>query len=98
MAIHEAMYAGLLVGQIDVSGATVDDMLPHFDPEQRYACVMVTDESLGADGIVATKDIRSIADLKGRTVAFRRTHGLAVLLERTAEGRSQSGRTSRTWT
>ena len=70
MAIHEALYAGLLAGQIDVSGATVDDMLPHFDPEQPYACVMATDESLGADGIVATKDIKSIADLKGKVVAF----------------------------
>ena len=32
MAIHEAMYAGLFAGQVDVIGATVDDMLPHFDP------------------------------------------------------------------
>jgi NitT/TauT family transport system substrate-binding protein len=70
MAIHEALYAGLLVGQVDVSGATVDDMLPHFDPEQPYACVMALDESRGADGIVATKDIRSIVDLKGKVVAF----------------------------
>jgi NitT/TauT family transport system substrate-binding protein len=70
MAIHEALYAGLLAGQIDVSGATVDDMLPTFDPEQPYECVMALDESLGADGIVATKDIRSIADLKGKLVGF----------------------------
>jgi NitT/TauT family transport system substrate-binding protein len=70
MAIPEALYAGLLAGQIDVSGATVDSILPHFDPEQSYACVMVTDESLGADGILARKDIRSIADLRGKTVAF----------------------------
>ena len=27
-------------------------------------------QSLGADGIVATNDIRSIADLEGKTVAF----------------------------
>jgi NitT/TauT family transport system substrate-binding protein len=70
MAIHEALYAGLLAGQVDVSGATVGDMLPHFDPEQPYACVMALDESRGGDGIVATKDIRSIADLKGKVVAF----------------------------
>jgi NitT/TauT family transport system substrate-binding protein len=72
MAIHEALYAGLLAGQIDVSGATVDDMLPTFDPEQPYECVMALDESLGADGIVATKDIQSIADLKGKLVGFSR--------------------------
>ena len=28
------------------------------------------DESLGGDGIVASKDIQSIADLKGKVVAF----------------------------
>src|SRR5262245_42994774 len=69
MAIPEALYAGLLAGQIDVSGATVDSILPHFDPEEPYACVMVTDESLGADGILAARDIQTIADLRGKTVA-----------------------------
>jgi NitT/TauT family transport system substrate-binding protein len=70
MAIHEAMYAGLFAGQIDMIDATVDDMLPNYDPEQPYACVFTLTESLGADGIVATNDIRSIADLEGKSVAF----------------------------
>jgi NitT/TauT family transport system substrate-binding protein len=70
MAIHEALYAGLLAGQIDVSGGTVDDMLPRFDPEDPYACFMAIDESRGGDGIVANKDIQSIADLRGKLVGF----------------------------
>jgi NitT/TauT family transport system substrate-binding protein len=70
MAIHEAMYAGLFAGQIDVFPGSVDDMLPHFDPEDPYVCFMALDESHGGDGIVANKDIKSIADLKGKTVAF----------------------------
>jgi NitT/TauT family transport system substrate-binding protein len=70
MAVHEAMYAGLFAGQIDAIDATVDEMPPNFDAEQPYACVFTMTESLGADGIVASKDIRSIAELKGRTVAF----------------------------
>jgi NitT/TauT family transport system substrate-binding protein len=70
MAVHEAMYAGLFAGQIDMIDATVDDMLPNFDPEQPYACVFTLTESLGADGIVARNDIRSIADLEGKVVAF----------------------------
>ncbi len=49
-------------------------MLPHFDPEDPYACVLALDESRGADGIVATKDIRSIADLKGKIGGIRRAH------------------------
>jgi NitT/TauT family transport system substrate-binding protein len=70
MAIHEAMYAGLFAGQIDVINASVDDMLPNFDPKQPYVCVLVIDESLGGDGIVANKDVQSIADLKGKLVGF----------------------------
>jgi NitT/TauT family transport system substrate-binding protein len=64
------MYAGLFAGQIDMIDATVDDMLPNYDPEQPYACVFTLTESLGADGIVARNEIRSIADLESRTVAF----------------------------
>jgi NitT/TauT family transport system substrate-binding protein len=70
MAIHEAMYAGLFAGQIDVVDASVDDMLPNFDPQYPWACVLVLGESLGGDGIVANKDIQSIADLKGKVVGF----------------------------
>jgi NitT/TauT family transport system substrate-binding protein len=70
MAVHEAMYAGLFAGQIDMIDATVDDMLPNYDPKQPYACAFTMTESLGADGIVATNDIRSIADLERKTVAF----------------------------
>jgi NitT/TauT family transport system substrate-binding protein len=70
MAIHEAMYAGLFAGQTDAITVTVDDMLPHFDPEAPYACVLAIDESLGGDGIIASNDIQSIADLRGKTVAF----------------------------
>jgi NitT/TauT family transport system substrate-binding protein len=68
MAVHEASYAGLFAGQIDAVGATVDDLLPRYDPEDPYVCVMALDESLGADGILATNDIQSIADLKGKVV------------------------------
>jgi NitT/TauT family transport system substrate-binding protein len=68
MAVHEASYAGLFAGQVDAMGATVDDMLPHYDPKDPYVCVMAIDESLGADGILATNDIQSIADLKGKVV------------------------------
>jgi NitT/TauT family transport system substrate-binding protein len=67
--IPEALYSGLLAGQLDVNFVSIDTVVQHFDPEQPYECVMVTDESLGADGIVAARNIRTIADLKGKTVA-----------------------------
>lgn len=69
MAIHEASYAGLFADQVDAIGATVDDMLPRYDEENPYVCVMAIDESIGADGILATNEIQSIADLKGKVVA-----------------------------
>jgi NitT/TauT family transport system substrate-binding protein len=69
MAHHDPLFAGLLAGQIDVSVGTLDEILPYFDPEDPYACFMVLDESHGGDGIVANKDIKAIADLKGKMVA-----------------------------
>ena len=44
MAIYEAMYAGLFADQIDVIDATVDDMLPNYDPDQPFVCVMTLTE------------------------------------------------------
>jgi NitT/TauT family transport system substrate-binding protein len=70
MAVHEASYAGLFAGQIDVISVTVDDMLPNYDPEQPYVCVLAIDESLGGDGIIASNEIHSVTSLRGKTVAF----------------------------
>ena len=70
MAVHEASYAGLFAGQVDIISVTVDDMLPNYDPEQPYVCVLAIDESLGGDGIIASNEIHSVADLRGKTVAF----------------------------
>lgn len=68
MAVHEAGYAGLFAGQVEAIGATVDDLLPRYDADQPYACVLALDESVGADGILATDEIQTIADLKGKVV------------------------------
>lgn len=73
MGGFDASYAGLFAGQVDAIGATVDDMVPRYDPEQPHACVLAFDESLGADGILATNDIQSIADLKGKVVGRAET-------------------------
>jgi NitT/TauT family transport system substrate-binding protein len=70
MSVHEAMFAGLFADQVDVISVTVDDMLPNFDPADPYVCVLAIDDDYGASGLLATDDIRSIADLRGRTVAF----------------------------
>ncbi len=40
--------------------------------EEPLVCVLALDDSRGGDGILATKDIQTIADLKGKSVAVLR--------------------------
>jgi NitT/TauT family transport system substrate-binding protein len=83
---HTTTYAGLYSGQIDAVAAAFQDAPAFSDPnEAPLVCVLMLDDSRGADGILAARDIRSIADLAGRSVAV--LHGsvshfyLSVLLQ-----------------
>ncbi len=83
---HTAAFSGLFAGQVDAIAAGTQDVLTDAEPDQdRLICVLPTDQSRGADGILATRDIRSIADLKGKSVAVLRgsvqQFYLAVLLK-----------------
>lgn len=82
---HTTQYAGLASGQIDAAAAAFQDAPVFSDPDEPpLVCVLMLDESRGADGVLATQDIRTVADLKGRSVAV--LHGsvshfyLSVLL------------------
>ena len=67
---HTTTYAGLSSGPIDAVAAAFQDAPAFSDPvEPPLVCVLMLDDSRGADGILATKDIRTIADLAGRSVA-----------------------------
>lgn len=64
-------FAALAAGRIDAMATTVDTMPLYLKPggtEYRY--LFAVDDSKGGDGVVANKDIKSIADLKGKKVAF----------------------------
>jgi NitT/TauT family transport system substrate-binding protein len=83
---HTAAFSGLFAGQIDAIAAGTQDVLTFTAPdEDRLVCVLPLDESRGADGILAIKDIRTSADLKGRSVAVGRGSAqqfyLAILLK-----------------
>jgi NitT/TauT family transport system substrate-binding protein len=68
---HTAMFASLAAGQVDAVAGSLQDIVIFAEPdEDLLQCVLVIMDSRGADGIVANKDIRSIADLKGKSVAF----------------------------
>jgi NitT/TauT family transport system substrate-binding protein len=67
---HTAAFAGLAAGQVDaIAGGLQDVVIFSEQGEDPLLCVLVNDDTRGADGIVANKDIRSIADLRGKTVA-----------------------------
>jgi NitT/TauT family transport system substrate-binding protein len=68
---HTAAFAAFYAGQVDALAAAIQEVVAFSEPdEEPPACVLVLDDSRGGDGILATKDIRTIADLKGRSVAF----------------------------
>ncbi len=61
----------LATGNCDLAYSTLDAALitESQTADEKLKITMVIDESNGADGILAKNDIKSIADLKGKTVA-----------------------------
>ncbi len=58
-------------GRLDASATTVDTWTLFAAQGAELVQVLATDESAGGDGIVAKKEIATIADLRGKTVAFQ---------------------------
>jgi NitT/TauT family transport system substrate-binding protein len=66
-----ATLAALFAGQIDALATATQVTVSSNEPdEEALACVLMLDDSRGGDGILAINDIQTIADLKGRSVAF----------------------------
>jgi NitT/TauT family transport system substrate-binding protein len=63
-------FAALAAGQIDIAVTTVDTVLNFRNDNQDYRYLFALDDSKGGDGIVANQDIQTIADLKGKSVAY----------------------------
>ena len=64
--------SALKAGRIDALAAPVDYFVLSAGNNLTATIVMAIDESNGADGIVATSDIKTVADLRGKRVAFQR--------------------------
>ncbi len=60
----------LQTGQIDALYLTPESVAVASDAGVPVTVVAAGDRSNGADGIIATQNIRTLADLKGKTVAF----------------------------
>ncbi|MFQ5775537.1 MAG: ABC transporter substrate-binding protein [Kiloniellaceae bacterium] len=64
-------FAALAAGRIDALATTVDTVLLYLKPGgAKYRYLFALDDSKGGDGVVANKDIKTVADLKGKKVAF----------------------------
>lgn len=59
----------LMADQIQMIASTVDTALLYMKHPDDFQYVIAIDDSDGGDGIVANKDIKTIADLKGKQVA-----------------------------
>lgn len=59
----------LMADQIQMIASTVDTALLYMKKPDDYQYVVAIDDSNGGDGIVANKDIKTVADLKGKQVA-----------------------------
>ena len=62
--------AAIASGDLDGSALTLDAMIVLRSQDIPVKTVMAIDASQGGDGIVATNDIETIADLRGKQVAF----------------------------
>lgn len=64
--------SALKAGRIDALAAPVDYFVLSAGNNLKATIAMAIDDSNGADGIVANASIKTIADLRGKTVAFQR--------------------------
>lgn len=66
----ESTYASLLSSnQVDAVGRAADQDIINYANGIKEKCFMTYDQSSGGDGIVASEEIKSVEDLKGKTVA-----------------------------
>ncbi|HEY3917673.1 MAG TPA: ABC transporter substrate-binding protein [Stellaceae bacterium] len=62
-------FAALEADRIQLVASSVDAALLYLRTPTEFQYLIATDDSRGGDGIVATTDVKTVADLKGKTVA-----------------------------
>lgn len=65
--------AGLLSGALDGACLTLDEVLVALEAGVALTVILVFNESVGADAVVAVPGINSLADLKGKRIAVEET-------------------------
>src|SRR5579875_2073177 len=82
----------LMNGQLDLALTTADTviLLNQRAADNPATCVYVIDTSDGADGVIAQKDIKTVKDLKGKTVAATEGQCNELLLLKALEAAGMS--------
>jgi NitT/TauT family transport system substrate-binding protein len=62
-------FAALAAGQLNGLVSTLDTMTLYWKPETPFVAICGLDDSSGGDGILVKKELNSLKDLKGKTVA-----------------------------
>ncbi|UXX83892.1 ABC transporter substrate-binding protein [Roseovarius pelagicus] len=60
----------LMAGRVDIVASTADEFPTYMREGKPLRYILAVDNSNGGDGVVSQKDIATVADLKGRSVAF----------------------------
>ena len=60
----------LMAGRVDIVASTADEFPTYMRNGKPLRYILAVDNSNGGDGVVSHKSIATVADLKGRTVAF----------------------------
>lgn len=60
----------LMAGRVDIVASTADEFPTYMRDGRPLKYILAVDNSNGGDGVVSNKDIETVADLRGRTVAF----------------------------
>jgi NitT/TauT family transport system substrate-binding protein len=60
----------LMAGKVDMVASTADEFPVYMKPGKSLRYILAVDNSKGGDGVVANEEIQTVADLRGKTVAF----------------------------
>ena len=60
----------MMAGRVDIVASTADEFPTYMRDGSPLRYILAVDNSNGGDGVVSNKDIATVADLKGRSVAF----------------------------
>lgn len=75
----------LLTGKVDAAALTLDEILRVVDQGVPLTVLAVIDVSAGADAVLAKREIKNLADLKGKSIGVENSNLGAIMLAKLLE-------------